>query len=47
MAEDVKAAIAEMARESDGNPEVRAFLRGLKAGLDYNPAAKEEQPAAS
>lgn len=47
MAEDVRAAIAEMARDADGNPEVKAFLKGVKAGLEYNPEAKREQQTAA
>lgn len=50
MAEDVQKALEAMSRETDGNPEARAFLAGMDAGLRYNPAAQaeaKEQPAAS
>lgn len=42
MPDELKKALDEMAHWADGNPEFRAFLKGVVQGIEYNPNLKNE-----
>lgn len=37
MPDELKKALDDMAHWADGNPEFRAFLKGVVQGMEYNP----------
>lgn len=41
MSEEIKAMVADLMKATEGNPEAKAFLEGLAAGITHNPNLRE------